>query len=78
MWGRFGVEAEWAPLRTVLLHSPGPELGGGEDPGRLQMLDRPDPGLAREQHLRLVETYRRAGGVACMTGVLRREFEGGA
>lgn len=61
VWGGFGVEAEWAPLQAVLLHSPGAELAAGEDPGAVQMLERPDPGLAREQHLRLLETYREAG-----------------
>ena len=61
IWGDFGVEAEWAPLRAVLLHAPGPELGTGGDPGKVQMLGRPDPGRAREEHLRLAAAYRDAG-----------------
>ena len=28
VWGACGVAMEWSPLKTVLLHQPGPELSG--------------------------------------------------
>ncbi len=61
VWGWFGLAREWDRLQAVLLHTPSDELASVEDPGAAQMLARPDPVLAREQHHRLVEVYEGAG-----------------
>ncbi len=61
LWGDFGVDSEWGPLRAVLLHCPGAELALDGDPDAVQMLARPDQEAARENHRALGETYRRAG-----------------
>jgi len=52
---------EWAPLRAVLLHRPGPELETITDPDRAQMLAPLDAGRARRQHDALARAYRDAG-----------------
>jgi N-dimethylarginine dimethylaminohydrolase len=61
LWGPCGVDAEWAALKAVLLHRPGPELEGAEDPDAIQMLEFLDLGLAREQHDAIAQAYRDAG-----------------
>ncbi len=61
LWASCGVDSEWAPLRSVLLHRPGEELGWVRDPDRAQMVSTLDLVRAQEQHDRLVEAYRRAG-----------------
>ncbi len=61
LWTACGVESEWAPLRAVLLHRPGPEWEALEDANALQMLQVPDPALARRQHDALAQAYRDAG-----------------
>lgn len=60
-WGPCGVSSEWAPLKTVLLHRPGPELAALADPDRAQMLAAPDADQARRQHDALAQAYRDAG-----------------
>lgn len=60
-WGAFGSDSEWATLRAVLLHAPGEELEGVEDPDAVQMLALPDPTPARQQHAALAAAYRAAG-----------------
>ena len=50
VWSRFGVSSEWAPLRRVLLHVPGEELGVVDEPEAFQMLARPDVRRARAEH----------------------------
>ncbi len=61
IWGWFGLSCEWAPLKAVLLHTPTEDFAAVDDPAAAQMLQRPDPVLAREQHMRLVQVYERAG-----------------
>lgn len=61
MWAPCGVSNEWAPLRRVLLHRPGPELIGEADPDRSQQLDRLDLSRARQQHDALAKAYGAAG-----------------
>ncbi len=61
VWSRFGVSSEWAPLRRVLLHAPGEELGAVGDPEAVQMLARPDVRHARAEHDGLRATFREAG-----------------
>ena len=61
LWARCGIDSEWAPLKAVLLHPPGPELAEVADPDRAQMLDRLDAGRARAQHDALAQAYHDAG-----------------
>lgn len=60
LWGSFGSDSEWVPLRSVLLHPPGPEFEV-DDPEAALMLQRPDPERALSQHRALVEAYEREG-----------------
>jgi len=61
-WASCGMDSEWAPLRAVLLHRPGPEVEDlGNTPGTALMLDRPDPEEMRRQHDEMAEAYRQAG-----------------
>ena len=61
LWARCGIDSEWAPLKAVLLHPPGPELAEIADPDQAQMLDRLDAGRARAQHDAMAQAYRDAG-----------------
>lgn len=60
-WGRFGQSNEWAALRAVLLHRPGPELQTTQNPDTIQMLARLDVEKARCQHETLAQAYIQAG-----------------
>ena len=62
LWAQCGIDSEWRPLKSVLLHCPGDELNAAQhDPDKLQMLDTIDLGRAREEHEAMVEAYRAAG-----------------
>jgi len=61
VWGACGVSTEWAPLKAVLMHRPGPELDGLTDPNAAQFLAPLDPARARQQHDALAQVYRDAG-----------------
>jgi arginine deiminase len=61
LWAGHGIRSEWEPLRAVLLHRPGAELAGVEDPDASLMLEIPDPARAAEQHERMAEAYRSHG-----------------
>lgn len=61
IWGACGVETEWSPLKTVLLHRPGPEIERITDPNAVLMLATPEATLARKQHDSMVAAYRDAG-----------------
>lgn len=61
IWGACGVSSEWAPLRAVLLHRPGPELTASTDPNAVQMIERLDLDRAQAQHDALAGAYRAAG-----------------
>jgi arginine deiminase len=63
IWGACGVGTEWSPLKAVLLHRPGSELGTSVDPNTVQMLARPDVRRAGAQHDALAQAYRQAGVV---------------
>jgi len=63
VWGTCGVTTEWAPLKAVLLHRPGPELEELVDPDAAQMLAPLDADLVRKQHDALAQAYRDAGVV---------------
>jgi N-dimethylarginine dimethylaminohydrolase len=59
-WAACGIENEWAPLKAVLLHRPGPELAV-EDFNAAQLLEQPNFARAVQQHDALATTYRTAG-----------------
>jgi N-dimethylarginine dimethylaminohydrolase len=61
VWRACGIDSEWGPLRAVLLHRPGPELGDADDPDAVQMLDRLDLGRAQAQHDAMAQAFRDAG-----------------
>ena len=61
LWSPCAVGSEWAPLRAVLLHQPGPEWDNLTNAGAAQMLSLPDPAAARTQHQALVAAYAAAG-----------------
>jgi N-dimethylarginine dimethylaminohydrolase len=61
IWTSCGVDSEWAPLKAVLLHRPGQELGRVVDPDEAQMIARLDVARARQQHDELAEAFRDVG-----------------
>jgi N-dimethylarginine dimethylaminohydrolase len=61
IWGHFGQSNEWAALKAVLLHRPGPELRTTQSPDTVQMLARLDVEKARFQHETLAQAYIQAG-----------------
>jgi len=61
VWGACGVSTEWAPLKAVLLHKPGPELQASTNPNAVQMLEPLDLKRAQEQHDAIAEAYQKAG-----------------
>lgn len=64
VWADCGIDSEWRPLRSVLLHCPGAELeAASADPEAAQMLAPVDLGRAREEHAAMAEAYRGAGVV---------------
>ncbi|MEA3349482.1 MAG: arginine deiminase family protein [Chloroflexota bacterium] len=58
LWGHCGIDCEWAPLKAVLLHTPGQEWDHIPDPDAAQMLAAPNLDLARQQHELIARTYR--------------------
>jgi len=60
-WAECGIQSEWEPLKSVLLHRPGVELSGLEDADASLMLEAPDAGRAAAQHEAMAEAYRAAG-----------------
>jgi arginine deiminase len=61
LWKNCGVNSEWQPLRSVLLHPPGSELTALSDPDEVQMLVVPKLDIAFEQHEAIAHAYRNAG-----------------
>lgn len=61
VWGHFGSNSEWAPLKSVLLHRPGDELDGNDDPDAVQYVAKVDAARARAQHDAMADAYRAAG-----------------
>jgi arginine deiminase len=62
IWAGCGIDSEWRPLRSVLMHRPGRELDVA-DADAAQMLERPDAERAAAQHDALADVYRAAGVV---------------
>lgn len=61
-WGACGLDSEWRPLRSVLLHRPGPEMETlGSDPQASLMEEAPDLKPMQAQHDALADTYRSRG-----------------
>ena len=60
LWAPCGIDSEWAPLQSVLLHRPGPELAAA-DPDAAQQLDAIDAALAAAQHDSLAAAYQAEG-----------------
>jgi N-dimethylarginine dimethylaminohydrolase len=59
IWAGCGLDSEWKPLKTVLVHRPGPELSVSRDQANAFQLAEPlDIRKAREEHERMVEIYR--------------------
>jgi arginine deiminase len=62
LWADCGIDSEWRPLKSVLVHCPGEELNATRaDYDALQMLAAVDLGRGREEHAAMVEAYRSAG-----------------
>jgi arginine deiminase len=58
LWAPYAVRSEHSPLRAVLLHRPGSELGSVADADAALMLEPPDAVLAGAQHDALAAAYR--------------------
>jgi arginine deiminase len=64
LWVGCGVDSEWGPLKSVLLHRPGREVDAvAADPRGSLMLEVPDPTALQVQHDALAQRFR-ADGVA--------------
>jgi N-dimethylarginine dimethylaminohydrolase len=61
LWADCGVNNEWAPLKTVLLHAPGEEWDHLSDPNAALMEEAPNLELAREQHDAIAQAYKGHG-----------------
>jgi arginine deiminase len=57
LWAACGIDSEWAPLRAVVMHEPGPELGAA-DPTAQNLLASIDWETAALQHRAIVAAYR--------------------
>ena len=61
-WRACGINSEWAPLKTVLLHSPGDELAASlDDYDAVQMLEPLDVPRAQAQHDDIAAAYKKFG-----------------
>ncbi len=59
IWAGCGMDSEWKPLKTVLVHRPGPELSISSDQvNALQMAAPLDLEKARAEHDRMVALYQ--------------------
>ena len=61
IWRSCGIQSEYAPLKSVLLHEPGTELTACENPNDMQMIDRLNVKRAQRQHKALAQAYEKAG-----------------
>ena len=61
IWRGYAIDSEYAPLRAVLLHRPGPELDEVADPDEAQMVDDVDVQRARRQHDAIADAFRASG-----------------
>ena len=61
IWGPCGVSSEWAPLKAVLLHRPGDEIGASQKPNTVQMIKPLDVKRAQDQHDAIARAYEAHG-----------------
>jgi arginine deiminase len=61
IWSSCGINSEWASLKSVLLHRPGPEFADITNPDEIQMLEIPNIEKMQKQHDNIAEAYRKAG-----------------
>ncbi len=61
VWAACGVQAEYHPLRSVLMHTPGREIDLVTDIRAALWLGLPDSQRARDQHLALIDIYQSHG-----------------
>lgn len=67
LWRACGINSEWAPLKTVLLHTPGDELNASlNDHDAIQMLEPLDVPKAQAQHAAIAAAYERLGVKVCL------------
>lgn len=60
LWADCGIDSEWRPLKSVLVHRPGPEMDiPGDKVNELQFAENLDVGKARAEHDHMVDTYRK-------------------
>lgn len=60
LWAACGIDSEYAPLRAVVMHEPGAELGEA-DPEAANLLEQIDWQRAAVQHRAIADAYRAAG-----------------
>jgi arginine deiminase len=60
LWAGCGIDSEFAPLKAVVMHAPGPELGAA-DPEAENLLAPIHWQRATAQHAAIVAAYRAAG-----------------
>lgn len=61
LWSACGIQCEYAPLKSVLIHEPGVELTASENPNDMQMIDMLDVQRAQGQHKAVAQAYKEAG-----------------
>lgn len=62
LWTRCGIDTEWQPLRSVLVHRPGKEMDIPEGQANaFQFAENLDVGKARAEHDYMVECYQQHG-----------------
>lgn len=61
IWLQCGIDSEWRPLKSVLIHPPGPEYDLVTTPDEAQMLRSIEWKLAKEQHDRIAQAYHQFG-----------------
>jgi len=58
VWNTCGIDSEWAPLRSVLLHRPGEELDAVDAPDSVHMLETPVLASVCQQHDAIAQALR--------------------
>ncbi len=61
IWRSCGIQSEYAPLKSVMLHEPSTELTASDNPNDMQMIDKLDVKRAQRQHKAMARAYEKAG-----------------
>lgn len=61
LWVGCGINSEWAPLKSVILHRPGHEIVASADFNEMQQLEPLDLAMAQAEHDGIVAAYRDNG-----------------